>query len=100
MGIVRTVKEIVVVLVMPPEVPVMVTVAVPVVAVLLAVSVRVLALVLVALVGLNEGVTPLGKPDADKATLPLKPFCGATAMVLVPLEPCVKVRLFGDAESV
>jgi hypothetical protein len=99
-GIVRTVSEIVVVFVMLPEIPVMVTVAVPVVAVLLAASVRVLALVLVALVGLNEAVTPAGKPEADKPTLPLKPFCGVTVTVLVPLEPCAIVRLFGDAESV
>lgn len=85
---------------MLPEIPVMVTVAVPVVAVPLAVSVRVLALVVVALAGLNEAVTPLGKPEADKPTLPLKPFWGVTAMVLVPLEPCAIVRLFGDAERV
>jgi hypothetical protein len=92
------VREIVVVFVMLPETPVMVTVAVPVVAVGLAVSVRVLALV--ALVGLNEAVRPLGKPETDKLTLPLKPFWGVTAMVLVPLEPCAIVRLFGDAERV
>jgi len=55
-----------------PEVPVMVTVTVPVEAVLLAVSVKVL--VLVVLLGLNDAVTPLGRPDADKLTLPLKPF--------------------------
>ncbi len=55
-----------------PEVPVMVTVAVPVIAVPLAVSVNVL--VLVVPLGLNDAVTPLGRPDADKLTLPLKPF--------------------------
>jgi len=67
-----TVREIVVAFVKLPEAPVMVTVAVPVVAVLPAVSVRVL--VVAALVGLNEAVTPPGKPEADKPTLPLKPF--------------------------
>jgi len=36
---------------------------------------------------LNDGVTPLGRPDADKATLPLKPFWGTTLMVLEPLDP-------------
>ena len=82
---------------MPAE-PVTFTVAVPVVAVVLAVSVNVL--VFVVLLGLNDAVTPLGKPDADKLTLLLKPFCGLTVMVLVPVAPCAIVRLFGDAERV
>ena len=81
-----------------PDVPVTVTEAVPVAAELLAVSVSVL--VLVVLLGLNDAVTPLGRPDADKLTLLLKPFCGVTVMVLAPLAPCVIVRLFGEAESV
>ena len=55
-----------------PDVPVTVTVPVPTVAVSLAVSVSVL--VETALFGLNDAVTPLGNPDADKATLPLNPF--------------------------
>ncbi len=54
-----------------PEVPVMVMVAVPVAAVLDALSVSVLALVVE--LGLNEAVTPLGKPEAESATLPLNP---------------------------
>ena len=81
-----------------PEVPVMVTVAVPVVAMLLAVSVKVL--VLVALLGLNEAVTPLGRPEADRLTLELKPFCGVTEMVLVPLAPWVTAKELGLAERV
>jgi len=89
---------IVVVLVKAPDVPVTVTVAVPVVAVLLAVNVNVL--VVAVLLGLNDAVTPLGRPDADKLTLPLKPFCGVTVMVLAPLAPCMIVKLFGDAERV
>ena len=84
------------VLIKLPDVPVMVTDAVPVAAVLLAVSVNVL--VLAVLLGLNDAVTPLGRPDADKLTLPVKPFCGVTVMVLAPLAPCVIVKLFGDAE--
>ena len=68
-----------------PDEPVTVTVAIPVVAALLAVSINVL--VFVVLVGLNDAVTPLGKPEADKLTLPLKPFCGVTVMVLVPEAP-------------
>ncbi len=86
------------VLVKPPDIPVMVTEAVPVTAVLLAVSVNVL--VLAVLLGLNDAVTPLGRPDADKPTLPLKPFCGLTVMVLAPLAPWVMLRLLGDAERV
>jgi len=66
-----------------PEVPVMVTVEVPRVAVALAVSVSVL--VVVVGLGLKTAVTPLGRPEAAKETLPLKPFCGVTVMVLVPL---------------
>jgi len=91
------VREIEVVCVKVPEVPVMVTVVVPVTAVLLAVSVNVL--VAVARLGLKVPVTPLGKPVADKLTLPLKPFCGVMVTVLVPLVPCVTVKLLGDAES-
>jgi hypothetical protein len=79
-----------------PEVPVIVTVDVPVVAVPLAVSVNVL--VEVAGFALNDAVTPLGKPDAEKVTPPLKPFCGVTVIVLVPALPCVIVKLLGDAE--
>ena len=95
-GIDRTAREIVVVFFKLPDLPVTVSVAVPVVAVLLAVSVNVL--VLAALLGLNDAVTPLGRPDADKLTLPVKPFCGLTVMVLVPRAPCTMVKLLGDAE--
>jgi hypothetical protein len=76
----------------------MLTAAVPVAAVLLAVSVNVL--VLAVLLGLNDAVTPLGRPEADKLTLPVKPFCGVTMMVLAPLAPCTTDKLFGDAERV
>src|SRR5947209_1102503 len=93
-----TVRETVVVFVRLPDVPVTVTVTVPVAAVLLAVSVNVL--VLAVLLGLNDAVTPLGRPDADKLTLPLKPFCGVTVMVLAPLAPCTIVKLLGDVDNV
>ena len=80
-----------------PDVPVMVTVAVPVVAVELAVSVT----TLVEVVGLvpKVALTPDGKPEADKVTLPVNPFDRVTVMVLVPLVPCVTVRLEGEADS-
>jgi hypothetical protein len=91
-----TVRATVVVWVRAPEIPVIVTVDIPEVAVLLAVSVKTLVVV----VGFvpNKGVTPLGKPAADKVTLPVKPFCGATLMVLEPLDPWAMVKVFGDAE--
>jgi len=91
-----TVRVIVVVCVNVPDVPVMVTVTVPVVAALLAASVNVLDVV--AGLGLNEALTPLSRPEADKFTLPLKPFCGAIVTVLVPLVPCVMLRLLGVAD--
>lgn len=75
----------VIVLLRLPEFPVMVTVTVPVVAALLAERVKVLELV--ALAGLNDAVTPVGKPDADRLTLPVKPFCGVMLTVLEPLVP-------------
>ncbi len=80
-----------------PDVPVIVTVTVPVAAVALAVKVSVL--LLVAGLGLNAAVTPLGKPDTERVTLPLKPFDGVMVIVLVPLAPpCVMVSAFGEAE--
>jgi len=94
-----TVRASVVVAIRLPEVPVMVTVAVPVVAVALAVRVS----RLVPVVGFvpNTAVTPLGKPDAARVTLPLNPFTSFTVMVLEPpAPPWVIVRLPGESESV
>ena len=65
-------REMVAELVKLPEVPVMVTVKVPVAAAPLAVSVKVLKVLV--LLGLNDAVTPPGKPDAERLTMPLKPF--------------------------
>jgi len=94
-----TVRLTVVVAVKLPDVPVIVTVDVPVAAVALAVSVSVLV-VLVGF-GLNPAVTPLGKPEAARVTLPLNPSCGLTVIVLVPLAPpCWMVTLVGEADSV
>ena len=91
-----TVRLTVVLWVRLPDVPVTVTVEVPVVAVLLAEKVNVL--VPVVLPGLNEAVTPLGSPEADRLTLPVNPFSWFTAIVLVPLAPWVMLRLPGAAE--
>ena len=94
----NTVSETVVECVKVPHVPVTVTVAGPVVATLLAISVNVLEPV--DGFGLNNAVTPLGKLETDKATLPLKPFWGATVTAVMPLPPCGIPKLLGDAESV
>lgn len=53
----------------------------------MALAVNVKELVVVAEAGLKEAVTPLGRPDADKLTVPVKPFWGATVTVLEPLDP-------------
>ena len=96
LGAALTVRVSVVVSVKLPEVPVIVTVAVPAVAVLLAESVSVL--VVDVLLGLKEAVTPAGRPDAAKLTLPEKPPWGAKEIALVPLVPCTRVKLPGVAE--
>ena len=69
----------------------------PVAAVLLAARVKLLEVVLLA--GLNAAVTPLGNPEAEKLTAPVKPFRGPTVIVLVPpLPPCRIVKLVGETE--
>jgi hypothetical protein len=83
---------------MLPDVPATVTVTVPVAAAALAVKVKVL--LLVAGLVLKLAVTPLGKPDADKVTFPLKPFEGVIEIVLVPLPPCARLKLLGEANNV
>jgi hypothetical protein len=93
-----TVRVSVVLLVNAPDVPVIVTVTGPVAAVALAVKVSVL--LVVAALGLKAAVTPLGKPDEERATLPLKPFCGVMVTVLVPWPSCAMVTLLGEGESV
>jgi hypothetical protein len=92
-----TASVMVVELVRLPEVPVIVRVVLPVVAVLVAVRVRTLEVV--AGFGLNDAVTPAGRPDADKLTLPPKPFCSLMVIVVVTLVPAVSVKV-GGAESV
>jgi hypothetical protein len=76
---------------------VIVTVAVPVLAAALAVNVSVL--VDVAGFGVKDAVTPLGRPDAARLTLPLNPFAGLIVTVLVPLFPCTTLTVLGVAVS-
>ncbi len=80
-----TVSETAVVWVRAPEVPVMVIVDVPVVAVALAAKVT----TLVEVAGLvpKVAVTPAGKPEAERLTLPAKPPDGVTVTVLLALVP-------------
>jgi hypothetical protein len=98
---VLTVRLIVVVCVVDPDVPVIVTVAVPVVAVADAVSVNVeVALPLAGGVtgfGENVAVTPLGSPDALIVVAELKPFRLVMVIVLVPLDPWFTLTELGDA---
>jgi len=82
LGAVFTVRLSVVVAVRAPDAPLIVTTKVPKAAVGLAVSVRVL--VEVVGFGLNDAVTPVGKPVAVNVTLPLKPFAGVMVIALVP----------------
>src|SRR5947199_190189 len=97
-GAAAAVRLSVVVRVRVPEVPVMVRVTVAVVVVGCVVSVRVL--VGAVGLGLKAAVTPLGSVEGDRVTLPVKPFCGETVIVLEPLLPWVTVRLFGEGEGV
>src|SRR6266508_2472083 len=87
-----TFSAIVVVLVVVPEVAVTVTFAVPVVAVLDAVKVSVDDAVPFAAGvtddGLNDAVTPAGRPDAVRLVAELKPPVLVTVTVEVPVAPC------------
>jgi hypothetical protein len=76
----------------------MVTVLVPVVAVLLAVKVSVL--VPVAGFGLNDAVTPVPAPEAERVTAPEKPLDGVMVIVVVPLDERVMVKLVGEGDKV
>jgi len=80
-----------------PEEPVTVTVKVPVAAALLAD--RVSRLVVLAGFVLKRALTPLGKPEAVKFTLPLNPLTGLIVMVVKPDAPWRKVKAPGDVDS-
>jgi hypothetical protein len=47
---------------------------------------------------LNDAVTPVGRPEAVSATVPVNPFSGLTVMVLVPLVPSLMATILGEAE--
>jgi hypothetical protein len=99
-GLAVTVRLTVDVCVTPPPVPVTVIVYVPVVVV------EPTAMVIVEApepgaamgVGLKLTVTPVGWPDADKATAESKPFKMAVLIVDVPLLPCTTETELGEAE--
>jgi hypothetical protein len=90
-----TISEIVVLALTEPEVPVIVMAFVPVATVELALRVSTLAPV----AGFvpNDAVTPLGRPDATRVTLPVNPPEGVTVIVSVPLAPWVTETV--DAEG-
>src|SRR5690348_10572340 len=91
-----TVREIVVVLVKLPELPVTVTVTVPTLAVPVAERVRRLLDVLGFVP--KVAVTPVGRPDAAKLTLPLNPLRELIEIVVEPGVPCKMVTFAGEAE--
>jgi hypothetical protein len=86
-----TVSCSVVVAVRPSCVPVIVIVNVPSVAAVL--SVRVNRLLVTAGFGLNEAVTPLGKPETERFT---RPGCGLMMICVEPELPCTMLSEFGE----
>lgn len=58
-------------------------------------AVKVSVLVVVAGLGLKSAVTPLGTPEADSVTGPLKPWAATMVMVLVIVPVCGTVTWNG-----
>ena len=81
-----------------PEVPVIVTTLVPSVAPPLALNVMVLPVC----VGFFEkaAVTPFGRPEAERLTLPVNPPLDAIATAVDAFPPCLTVRALGDTARV
>src|ERR1700677_4940197 len=94
-----TVRDTVAVCVNPPPVPVMVIVDVPAAAVEATVKVSVeLPEPGAAMdVGLKAAVTPVGRPEADKAIAELNPPETVVVMVEVPVAPWAMETEVGDA---
>lgn len=74
--------------------PVIVRLYCPGAAELLVVSVNVLYVV--AGFGDHDAVTPLGRPETDRFTLPLNPYCGYTPTFAVPTPPWPTAILPGE----
>ena len=93
-----TVKKIVVVSLMVPEVPVTTIECVPVAVddPTVIVMIEVPAALIVA--GLKLTVNPVGRPDADRLIGELKPPVAVLVMVKVPELPCTTMDEVGDAE--
>jgi hypothetical protein len=89
-----TVSAIVVVAVRPSSVPVTVTLNVPTVAV--ALTLKVTSVLFTAGFGLNDAVTPLGRPEIENVTGLLS---GLASTVVAPVLPCVIVSELGVAIS-
>jgi hypothetical protein len=92
-----TVTATVVVWTRLPEVPVIVRVPEPIAAQLTAFNVSTLPVVVVA--GLNDAVTPEGRPLTLRFTAPLKPLRSAIATVVLPLVLRGMVRLVGVPDN-
>ena len=97
-----TVRDTVAVCVIPPPVPVTVMVDVPVAAVEATVKVNVDVPEPGAAMeeGLNAAVTPVGRPDAVRATAELKPPDTVVVRVDLPVLPCATETDVGEAASV
>jgi len=90
-----TAKEMVVVAVSLPDVPVMVSVAVPILAELLAT--RVSTLLPTVGVGKKDAVTPLGRPETARFTLPTNPKRGLTETEVEPEVPWPRFKGFDES---
>jgi hypothetical protein len=78
-----------------PEVPVTVTMDVPTGATPLAMNVSVL--VFVTVTALKEAVTPVGRPETARLTLPVKLFCASTLIAVPALVPGFKEMPLAEA---
>jgi hypothetical protein len=92
-----TVNAMLVVAVRLPDFPVIVTVEAPAAAELAAANVTAL---LPDVTALKVAVTPLGSPDAENVTAPVKPEIAVMARLPAPLAPAVTLKLAGVAASV
>lgn len=63
-------------------------------------AVNVSTLVLVVEFGANDAVTPLGRPDAARFTLPAGPFTPVTEILVVTDPPWRTLRTTGEASKV